>query len=95
MLESVFVLSFSTAVVIMLINIIVDLEDVKAFILSFVSILFLLYCWAGTSYIQVPSDTYYLESGLGFICFGLILVNVIIAIVAIIRANVEHRNPNR
>ena len=95
MLESIFILTFSIAIITMLINLIVDMEDVKAFILSFVSILFLLYTWAGTSYIEVPSDTYYIAGGLGFLCFGLIIINVILALVAIIRANVEHRNPNQ
>ena len=91
MLESIFIVMLCLGFVMFLIALLEQWENLMSFICCFTSILFFLIAWAGSTYIVVPSDTYYIELGIGALCFGLIIVNVIGAIISVMNVNVMHQ----
>ena len=93
MLESVFVILFAVGFVTFILGLFDEWETLLSFIMCCVSILFFIIAWVGSLYIQVPSDTYYTETALGWVCLGLIIINVIGALVSIIQVNVELKKP--
>lgn len=94
MLESVFVILFAIGFVTFILSLFDEWETLLSFIMCFTSILFFIGAWAGSVYIQVPNDTsFYSEPALGWICLGLIIVNVIGAFVSIMQVNVELKKP--
>jgi len=94
MLESLLVITFSVGIITFLISLFEEWQTLLSMIMSFVSILFLLYTWASSVYIQVPTDTTtYSEVGFGWLCFGIILINVIGAIISVMNVTVYARRP--
>ena len=93
MLESVFVILFAIGFVTFILALFDEWETLLSFIMCFTSVLFFIGAWAGSLYIQVPSDTFYNEPALGWICLGLIIVNTIGAINSIIQVNVTLKKP--
>lgn len=91
MLESVFVILFCMGFVTMILGLFDEWDTLLSLIMSIISILFFIGAWAGTVYIEVPNDTFYSELGLGWICFGLIIVNAIGVIISSIQVNMKLR----
>jgi hypothetical protein len=91
MLESVFVIMFAIGFVTFILALFDEWETLFSFIMCFVSILFFIGSWAGSIYIEVPNDTFYNEPAVGWIFLGLIIVNVVGAIVSIVHVNVKAR----
>ena len=93
MLESVFVILFAIGFVTFILGLFDEWETLLSFIMCFISVLFFIGAWAGSIFIQVPNDTYYYEPALGWICLGLIIINIIGATVSIVQVNVEMKKP--
>ena len=93
MLESVFVILFAMGFVTFLLSLFDEWETLLSFIMSFISILFFLSAWAGSVYIQVPPSSHYYEPALGWICFGLIIVNLVGTIVSVMNVTVKFKKP--
>lgn len=93
MLESVFVILFAVGFVTFIIGLFDEWETLLSFIMCSISMLFFIGVLAGSLYIQVPSDTYYNEPAIGWISVGLIVVNIIGALVSIMQVNVEMKRP--
>lgn len=90
MIENIFMLIFGIGVISLIMSVYEGWENLTSLVLSFVSITFLASAWAGTTYLIIPGiDDTFSETGIGFICMGLIIVNAIGAIISIMNVNTE------
>jgi len=94
MLESLLIITFSVGIIAFLVSLFEEWDSMLSLIMSFVSILFLLYTWASSTYIQVPTaESVYTDTGFGWLCFGIIIINIVGAIVSIMNITVWANRP--
>ena len=93
MLESVFIMLMVFGFISFIIGLFDYWDTLLSFVMCFVSMLFFIGAWAGSVYITIANGSNYSETGVGFICMGLIIVNVIGSIISIMNVNTKRRKP--